>query len=189
MLLTRLTAFDLCAGRLLAWLWPLESAVFASLAVWLTVKLVWIPEETPGPGHVDILVAHAVLLLEVLAAGAVAFLCALRRRPGRVWLRGTLVALALVGAGVTGLFALNPVVRRMEDPTRLIDGLLTVNPAMGPVSAMRADVLRIPWLYVRTDAAEYPFEYPSPLLTMALYGAIAGGAAAASAVRLRRAYR
>ena len=190
MLLTHLTPLDLCAGRLLACLWPLISALLASCAISLTVQLVWRPlAPESADGYVAIFVMHLVLLTSVVAIGAIGFLFAMRRRPGRVWARGTVVALMAAVLAVTGLFLVNAVVRRLDNPTGLIYGMLLINPATASTSALRMDVLRVPWLYERTDAPEYPFNYPPPLASCALFSASAVAALALSAARLRRAYR
>ena len=103
--------------------------------------------------------------------------------------RGTTAALAVAGLALSGLFLANTTVRRMDDPTGLIDGLLFVNPAAAAASALRTDVLRLPWIYERTDAPEYRFSYPPPLGSCALFGAVGALAAALAAARMRRAYR
>jgi len=190
MLLTRLTPFDVCAGRLLSWLWPLISALLASCAISLTVQVIWRPL-FPGSadGYAAIFVVHLILLASVLAIGAIGFLFAMRRRPGRVLARGTIAALLSAVLAVMGLFLCNPVIGRMENPTGLIYGLLVINPATASAAALRMDVLRVPWLYDRTVAHDFPFSYPPPLASCALFTGIAMAALALSAVRLRRAYR
>ena len=45
-----------------------------------------------------------------------------------------------------------------------------INPISGVCSALNKDILRVPWIYNRTEAPEYPFLYPSPFATAALYG-------------------
>src|SRR5207302_2166753 len=66
------------------WLWPIIAAVLASCAISLTVQLVWRPLfQGSADGYAAIFVMHLVLLSSVAAIGALAFLTALRRRPGR----------------------------------------------------------------------------------------------------------
>lgn len=190
MLLTRLTPLDLCAGRLFAWLWPLISGVLASCAITLTVQLIWRPL-MPGfaDGYAAIFVMHLVLLTSVVAIGALAFLLAIRRRPGRIWSRGFIAALLASVLAVSGLFLLDPVLRRMDNPTGLIYAALLANPVAASTTSLKTDVLRIRWLYDRTAAHDYPFTYPPPLATCSLFAGLAVAAVGLSAARLRRAYR
>jgi hypothetical protein len=190
LLLTRLTPFGICAGRLLAQLWPLISGIFASCAVALAVQVIWRPLMPGSPaGYAAILTERLVLLTAVLATGAVGFLAAQRRRPGRNWGRGAGIALAASGLAIGGLLMANPLIRRMDNPTGVIYGALLVNPATAATTALGADILRMGWIYERTDAPEYPFSYPPPLASCAVFAAVAGGAMAAASMRLRRAYR
>lgn len=190
MLLTRLTAMDICMGKLLAAIWPAITATLASCALMLVVQVAWRPLMPGTPqGYPAILMVHFVLLSAVVAVAAIAFVFALRRRPGRIWARGAGAGVAAALIGLSALFLLNPIVRRMNDPTRLIYALLLINPATASTAAVNMDALRLPWLYERTDAPEYRFEYPSPTLTAAIYLGAAVGAMQVAASRLRRAYR
>ena len=188
-LLTRLTPSELCAGRLLAGLWLPISMVLTSCAFWLVADL--IAHHVAGHATVfgALFQAHCVLLCFVGFLGAIAFLCALRRRPGRNWGRGAGVAfLAMVGC--TGaLFALNPLIDRMNDPSHLIEAGLWVNPVAAVVGPFQIDLLREDWLYNRTDAHDYPFVYPWPAASALLFALAGSGAIGLSARRLRRAYR
>jgi hypothetical protein len=188
-LLTHLTAFDICAGRLLAGLWPVLSTLLASCAFWLAAQLGWrfVPGALHGFG--PICVAHLTLLCAVFMVGAVGFLFATRRRPGRLWGRGATVALLWALFCMTTLFLANPLLLRLQDPTRLIAGTLLLNPASAVTTAFDMDVLRTNWLYDRTDAPQYPFVYPPPLASAGLFALLGGGALGLSAMRLRRAYR
>jgi hypothetical protein len=185
-LMTRLTAFDLCAGRLSAALWPLLAAILASGAFWAVAQAC--RHFMPG-GLGALLTAHLVLLCAVGMTGAIGFLSALKRRPGRAWGRGAGAALLTVTLGVTGLFLANPQIRRMDDPTRLIAGALLVNPIAAVATACDLDLLRIPWLYSHTEAHDYPFAYPAPLASAGLFASVGLAAQGLSALRLRRAYR
>jgi hypothetical protein len=55
MLLTRLTALDVCAGRFLASLWPVISAILASCAISLAIQLC--RRVTPD-GYTNVLMVH-----------------------------------------------------------------------------------------------------------------------------------
>ncbi len=189
MLLTRLTPFDLCAGRLLAGLWPLVGALMASCALGLGVQVAWRPLPGTSSGYAAILILHLVLITALLSTGATGFLFAIRRRPGRNWGRGGGITLLVTALSLGGLFLFDPVVRQMENPTGIIDGLLLVNPATAATTALGMDVLRLPWIYERTIAPEYPFQYPSPLVSSALFASEALAALALASVILRRAYR
>lgn len=188
-LLTRLTAFDLCAGRLLAGLWPLLSTLLASCAFWLAAQLGWrfVPGALHGFG--PIFVAHLALLCAVFMVGAVGFLFATRLRPGRLWGRGATVALLWALFCMTALFLVSPMLSRLKDPTRLIAGTLLINPVSTITTAFDLDALRTNWLYDQTDAPQYSFAYPPPLASAGLFALIGSGALGLSALRLRRAYR
>jgi len=190
MLLTRLLPIEVCIGRLLASLWPVISAIMTCCAVGFILQLVWRPL-LPGSadGYLTIALMHIVMLSSVLCIGAVAFYCAMRRRPGSVPARGAGLALAAAALALLGLFLANPLIRKLENPTPLIYGLLLANPATAGATALHADVLRYRWIYERTDAPEYPFSYPPPWATCALFAGGAAGALCLSSVRLRRAYR
>ena len=71
-----------------------------------------------------ILAAHVVLLAMLLMSGATGFLFAPRRVPGRSWERGALLSLSLSLLCLVGLFLLNGTIRRMDNPTRLIEAAL-----------------------------------------------------------------
>jgi hypothetical protein len=196
-LMTRLTAFDVCAGRLLASLWPALSAILASCGFSLAVQLVWRPgqllwhsvQPASPEGYGAILQMHLVLLMAVLAIGAIGYLFAIRRRPGRVWARGASFGLGVAALAIFGLFLVDSRIRTMQDPTGLINGLLAINPATAAAAALGADVLRFPFPYNHTVAPEYPFIYPPTLLTCGLYLIVAVCALGVSSIRLRRAYR
>ena len=190
MLLTRLTPFDVCAGRLFASLWPLITAILAVCALALSAQLIWRPlPRGSTDGYIAILLMHMVLLCAAFAIGAIGFLFAIRRRPGRTLARGTCVAVAGAVLSMSILFLANSMIRRLDNPTSLIYGALLVNPATAATTALHLDILRMPWLYERTDAPEYPFTYPSPLASCALFATAGGVALAVSSVRLRRAYQ
>ncbi len=188
-LMTRLTAFDLCIGRLLAALWPLESTLLASCAFWLAAQLGWRFLSGALHGFGPILIAHLVLLCAVIMIGAVGFLFATRRRPGRVWGRGALVALLWAAFCIAALLLFKGQMQKMTNPTRLIDGMLLLNPVSAVATAFQWDILRAPWLYDHTVAPDYPFLYPAPLASAGLFALIGVGALGAAAFRLRRAYR
>lgn len=188
-LLTHLTAWDIVAGRLLAALWMPLCVLAVSLAGWLTVQwgFRFLPENMGGIR--SLLAAHAVLLAMLLMSGAAGFLFALRSRPGRSWERGALLSLILSALCLFGLFALNGPIRRMDNPTTLIEAALLVNPISGVCAALDKDILRVPWIYRRTEAPEYPCSYPSPFATGGVLVLIALGAQTAASVVLRRSYR
>ena len=141
---------------------------------------------TQGVG--SIFAAHLVLLVMLLMSGATGFLCAMRRGPGRSWERGALLSVTLSVICLFGLFALNRPIRRMDNPTALIEAVLLIDPISGVCAALDKDILRVPWIYNRTEAPEYPFRYPSPFATAGVLALVALGAHTAAATRLRRAY-
>ncbi|HLV78775.1 MAG TPA: hypothetical protein VKT32_00800, partial [Chthonomonadaceae bacterium] len=145
-LLTRLTAFDLCAGRLLAGLWVLIASLLASCAFWLIANL--FAHFSPGAGHGfgAIFAAHFVLLTVVLMMGAVGFLFGLRRKPGRNWGRGTAVAVLTAAFCITALLLANPLITRLDEPKRLIEASLLINPVSATTTTFNLDILRTHWL-------------------------------------------
>lgn len=190
-LLTRLTAFDIIAGRLLASLWPLISTLLASLAFWLCAQLGWHFLEGPRKGFLLVFLAHTVLLCAVFMVGAVGFLCAVRRRPGRNWSRGALAGLLWVALCIGGIFAIDPLFRRMNNPTPLINAALLFNPATAVVTAFGAlfDPLKYAWIYNHTTVNEYEHAYPPSLVSTGVFLAIGLLAMGLAAWRMRRAYR
>ena len=188
LLLTRLTAWDIVAGRLLAALCVPFCVLGISLTGWLAAQygFRFSPGSLAGLG--PILAAHGVLLAMLTMSGAAGFLCALCVRPGRSWERGALLSLLLSVLCIFGLFALNGPIRRIENPTALIEAALLINPVTGVSAALDKDILRVPWIYKRTEAPEYPFLYPPPLATAGVLMLIAAGAQTAAALRLRRSY-
>lgn len=190
-LLTRLTAFDLVAGRLLAALWPVVSAGLAACAFWLAAQLGWRFVEGGGRGFVPILLAHLVLLSAVGMIGSLGFLFAQRQRPGRNWGRGAGAALGIAALCVAGILFANPLIVRMQKPGWLIELLLLINPVSAAVTAFGPDfdILRDPWLYDRTNAHDYQFAYPPAWATVSVFLLIGSVCLCLAASRLRRAYR
>lgn len=188
-LLTRLTPLDLCAGRLLASLWPLFSATLASCALWLTAELIWRSAVETGSGYEAILAAHIVLLCALLMVGSISFLFAQRRRPGRSWGRGAVAGLLWALFCLSALFLSDNMIRRLHQPRTLIESTLLLNPAAAVATALQADLLRTPLLYERSAAPWYLFTYPGPWCSSLLYLGIGGVMLALSAARMRRAYR
>ena len=187
-LLTRLTAWDIATGRLLAALSMPIGVLGVSSAVGLAAERSFriVPGRAGGLGA--IVAVHTVLLAALLMSGAVAFLFALRSRPGRSWERGTLFSLSLSIICVFALFTLNGPIRRMENPRPLIEAALLINPVVGVCSALNKDILRVPWIYSRTEAPEYAFEYPPSSATAGVLTLMALAAQIASSIRLRRSY-
>jgi hypothetical protein len=140
-------------------------------------------------GSGAVLMAHLVLCCAVTMIGAVSLLCGLRRRPGRAWGRGTAVGLLLTALCVGALFLVNPCVHTLEDPSRLIEGALVINPVSAVGTALGRDILRAPWVYAHTDAADYLFAYPAPMASAGIFTTVGLIAQTLAAIRLRRAYR
>lgn len=188
LLLTSLTAWDIVVGRLLAALWTPFCVLCVSLITWLIAqaKYHFLPDNIGGAR--GLLAAHLVLLAMLLMSGSVGFLFALRIRPGRSWERGALLSVSLSAVCLFGLFALNGPIRRMNDPTRLIEAALIINPISGVCAALDKDILRVPWIYNRTQAPEYPFYYPVPLATTSVLLTIMLGALTTATLVFRRAY-
>jgi hypothetical protein len=186
-LLTQLRPFEIVLGRLLAALRPVLLLLALSCGFWgLAARTPWGAGEIGGGA---VLVAHLALLCAVLMIGSVAALFATGRRPGRAWGRGAGVALALTVLSMTAILLIDPQVRRMDDPVRLIEGALLINPVAAVATPLKLDLLRTQWLYGHTTAPEFEFAYPPPLASATLFAAIAGAALVMTAWRLRAAYR
>ncbi|MCS6775930.1 MAG: hypothetical protein RMJ43_07290 [Chloroherpetonaceae bacterium] len=188
-LLARLTPFDLCAGRMLAGLWPLVSATLASCALWLTAELIWRSAVETGSGYGAILATHIVLLCALFMTGSISFLFAQRRRPGRHWGRGATAGVLWATFCLSALFLFDGAIRRLSQPRVLIESALLLNPAAAVATALQADLLRTPLLYERSAAPWYRFTYPGPWRTSLLYLGIGMTALVLAAGWMRRAYR
>lgn len=189
LLLTQLTAWDIVVGRLLAALWIPFCVLCVSLLTWLVAQGGYHFTSGSVGGVRAIVEAHLVLLTTLLMSGATGFLCALRGRPGRSWERGAILSLSLSVICLFGLFTLNRPIRRMDNPTTLIEAALVINPISGVSAALDKDILRVPWIYKRTEAPEYPFYYPVPLATTGVLFLIAFGAQLIASAVFRRSYQ
>lgn len=188
-LLTNLTPMDIVLGRLLASLWPLSAASLLSLALCWTVQVVWRPLPDGWQGYTAIAMAVLVIDAFALMIGSVGFLAAMERRPGRNSIRGMLVSLAVAVFCITGLFLLNGVFPKFNDPTLFINSVLFLNPSTAATSALDLDVLRMDRFYDYSVVPQYPFLYPPALATAVGYLVVAGICAWIASLMLRRAYR
>jgi hypothetical protein len=189
LLLTRLSAGAICTGRLAATLWPLAFALLLSGLFWSAAQIRFAFVEGAAYGLAPIWEAHAVVACATYMVSAVAFLGALRNPPGRAWGRGIILSLLMAGGCVTALFVLDPLILRMAQPQRLIEGALLINPVSATAVSLGLDILRTDWLYTHTSAPEYLFAYPSPLVSAGAFVLIALAAQWLSAWRLHRIYR
>jgi hypothetical protein len=163
--LTRMSPAAICARALAAASAPLLAALLLSFLSWLALALA---TGSPAPGAVAL--GHALVLGEVLALGlAGQALAALLRIPG---LAGPL-GLACLALGSSAILLVEPLLARVARPEWWIAAALAVNPLTANGAALGLDMLRTPWIYALTSAPEYRFAYPSPWLTLALYGGIA----------------
>jgi hypothetical protein len=186
-LLTRLKPIDICAGRLLAGIRIPGTMVLSSAAFWLGANLVAVRYGTQ-PQYGPVVGAHITILLFSFALGGIAYLCSIKRRPGSNPVAGVCAALALGAICVSATWLVNPVIVRMDSPSRLIETTLLINPAVCIASAYQVDILREEWLYNHLQAQDYPFYYPSVSASCVLYLAAGCSAMGLSAVCLRRAY-
>jgi len=189
LLLTQLSAWEIVAGRLLAALWIPFCVLGVSLLTWLAVQGGYHFTSGSVGGARAILEAHLVLLATLLMSGATGFLCALRGRPGRSWERGAILSLSLSLICLFGLFTLNRPIRRMDNPAPLIEAALVINPISGISAALDKDILRVPWIYNRTEAPGYAYYYPVPLITTGVLLLIALGAQILASWVFRRSYQ
>ncbi len=189
-LLSRLTGFEICLGRLLASLWIIIAAVLLSLAFWLTAQLGWkfAPLEW-GAFTVQLFAAHLLALLAALAFGSMSLLIAINRRPGRNILRGTFWASGAAILCYGGLFLVEPLIKKMSAPRFLIELTLLVNPIAAVSTLKGMDILRTNWVYDQTSAPEYLFYYPAPLWSGVVFVSVAVLVLHLAAYRLRVAYR
>lgn len=191
-LLTRLNAYQITLGRLIASLGPLLGALTVSLGFWLVAGL--FGHSAQGyqiyASRVGaIVLSHLVLGCAVFMIGAVSALGASRTVPGSWWLLGATVGMVLALFCLGGIVLLDPTVGHFENPVPWINTLLLVNPVAAMSGALKVDVLRATWLYQHTQSHDYPFAYPHPLLTCGTYTLVGGCAVVVAGRRLRRAYR
>ena len=160
-LLTRLSAFDVCAGRLLAGHWNLIVSLTLSSIVWMLLNEVFRFEKPVASGNFGILFVFIIQLGAVLLVGAISMLFAIRVKRERSLGSGAAAGGIWTVFSLAGILMLNPLIQKMEDPTRFIDALLLFNPGASAASALHHDILRWNWIYERTVAPEYPFSYPA----------------------------
>lgn len=90
---------------------------------------------------------------------------------------------------LSAILLTNPQIQRMENPVRLIEGTLLVNPLCAVTTSYKLDLLRTRWLYSRSNASEFAFEYPPPLASAALFLGVALATQGLTALRLQRLYQ
>lgn len=186
--LTRLTAFDICAGRLLAALWVPIFSLTISCALWLSAQGVWRFVHVTDNGIVPVLLMFLTQFLALISTGALSMLSALTRKPASNWGRGSLIGVGWSMFSLSGILLFNDVLRRMDDPVRFINALLLINPATTAASALNHDILRRGWIYERTIAPQYLFNYPVIWQSVFFFGVLALFALGTASWRLRRAY-
>jgi hypothetical protein len=187
-LLAGLPPSAICGGHLVA-------VLRIPLAVLLYSGLMWslaqagarvVPAEEGGFGA--ILLAHVILVCVLFMTGAVAFAVQTGAR-GRSWGGGVAVGLLLNTALIASPLLVNSRVQVMDDPSGVLQLLLLVNPVFAVESAMGRNILRAPWVYAHTSAADYLLDFPSPLTTAGLFFCVGLAAYAVSAWKLRAAFR
>lgn len=187
-LMTRLSALDICAGGLIAGMWPLFFALLLSCAFWIAAQVAMhiLPDRSAGVW--SILLAHISIAAASFATCSISFLFSIRHLPGRHWGRGSSFGLIWTGLSVLSLFMIEPILSKWKDPSLLIDGALLINPVSASASSLNVDILRFAWLYEHTSAHDYPFMYPSPIYSVIVFSSVGLAMLGISALRLRRAY-
>lgn len=189
-LLSRLTGFEICFGRLLASVWILIAAILFSLAFWLTTQLGWRFAPIGWEAFtVQLFAAHLLAFLAALSFGSVSLLIAINRRPGRNILRGTFWASDAAIVCYSGLFLLESLIKKMPAPRFVIEFALLLNPIVAVSTLKEMDILRTNWVYDHTSAPEYLFYYPAPLWSGVIFVVLTLLGLFLSAYRLRIAYR
>lgn len=163
---SRLSAFSIAAGSAYAAMAPVMVLLGASLALAL-VAGGWTRELAPG----EVVTVHGLLLSQAAAFAALG-----------LWLAGRLrvpgfaipIAFGILAAAVAAIWAVDPLLRRVDNPTQWIYAALLPNPVAAVGTALNTDVLRFSWIYQNLHAHEYFFVYPAPWQTAALY--LAGAA-------------
>jgi hypothetical protein len=89
----------------------------------------------------------------------------------------------------TALFLVNPSVQTIEDPSRLVEVTLLINPVSAVETALGRDILHTGWIYEHSRAADYLTSYPPPIVSAGIFLTIGLIAHALAVIRLRRAYR
>ncbi len=187
-LLTRLKSIDICTGRLLAGIWIPVTMILSSAVFWLSANLAAGRFGTE-PMYGAVIEAHVAILVFTLFLSSVAFLFAVKRRPGRNLVSGLSAALAIGTLCVSAIWLINPIVARLNEPGKVIQTALLINPGVTTASAYQVDILREEWLYNHLLAQDYPFYYPPVWVPCTLFLAAACGMMGLSAAALKRAYR
>lgn len=163
---SRLSALSIAAGSTVATLTPVLVLLGASFALALIAGLA-----TRALGPAAVLTVHGLLLTQAVAFAALGLWLAGRLRvPGLAIPMSLLVLAAAIGA----IWAIDPLLRRVDNPTAWIFAALLPNPVSAVGTALDTDVLRFSWVYQNLHAHEYFFVYPAPWQTALLY--LAGAA-------------
>lgn len=158
---SRLSALSIAAGSLFAALTPVLVLLGASLTLALAAGLA-----TRALGPVEVLTVHGLLLAQSVAFAALGLWLAGRLRiPGFAIPVAFLVLTAAIGA----IWAVDPQLRKVDNPTDWIFWALLPNPVSAVGTALDTDVLRFSWIYQNLHAHEYFFVYPAPWQTAVLY--------------------
>ncbi len=158
---------QILGARLLAALRPI-------LLLWLLLVLLWGGFQLYwhiAPSLQALLFSQFQLLCGISAASCTALLCAASGKGKRHWGRGSSMAAAVHLLLCTGLLLAEQKISQSSNPVRLIEGLLAVNPVMAACSPLQFDLLRTPWLYLHSSAAEFEFHTP-PAALFALGAAV-----------------
>ena len=200
-LLTRLNAYEISLARLLAGLGPLLGALIISLVFWILARVYFNFNLnlnglsansfnsffTVGVGAIA--TAHLVLVAAIFMVGASGALFASRSEPGAWWPRGAVVGFLLCLFCLGGIVLLDGTVSCFENPVPWIDILLLANPIAAISGILKVDILRATWFYQHTQAHDYPFAYPDPLLASGIYLVVGACCILLASWRMRHAYR
>ncbi|MGV3720816.1 MAG: hypothetical protein ACO1SX_07890 [Actinomycetota bacterium] len=158
---SRMSAPAIAAGAIQAALHPVLVLLVVSLFVCVLANLFGAGMDPRG-----MLTAHGLLLVQAIAFSALG-----------VWLAGRVrypalaipLAIAVLGAAVGAIWAIDPYYRGMGDPSPWIYAALLPNPVTAVGNALNTDVLRFSWIYERIHAHEYFFVYPPAWQTAGVY--------------------
>ncbi len=148
---TLLSPWQIVGGALLESMRPILTFIGLSLVAATAAGVL-----TRAYGLVEATSAHALLLAEATAFGALGMLAGGLRR--RAWVFA--LAMGLLGLFTCAIGWMDVFYRHLRDPSPWIYAALLMNPVTAAAGSLGTDVLRFGWIYEHVRAADYFFVYP-----------------------------
>ncbi len=157
-------------GRLIACMRPLLLVILLSAVLWTVVE--WCYRPLTYGSCISVVDAHVVVLSVLCAAGGVSALASAKLRGGRSWSIGPLAAFTFHGLSIFALFMVNNWLLKAQNPVPVIQGILLINPVTAVCTCLKFDLLRVNWVYGKTIAPEFDFQYPGALISASLFALV-----------------